>query len=239
MKLHQPIFADLSTYNPEGSMAFYQNVFGWTFYRKADYYMAYLGDKEVAGLYETPQKFKQMRMPHFWMTYFRVAHLKESVAKAKALGGIIELDEEVRGFGKIALIRDPEGAGFTIYEGGKLKDTRTTQTKNTLVWNELHVSSADAVLPFYREVFGWKMEQKTAGYHTLTTAAGEHFGDILELTHDIKGKYNYWVCTFGVEELEKTKNKVLQNRGSLINEEPERILLTDDSGEAFFYIKQL
>ena len=55
--------------------------------------------------------------------------------------------------GKVALIRDPQGSGFTVYEGDQLTHTRTLNEPGTLIWNELHVSNAAKVIPFYEGIF--------------------------------------------------------------------------------------
>ncbi len=239
MKPNNPFFADLSTYSPEKTIPFYEKVFGWKYYKSNDYYSAYLNNDEVAGLYETPEKFKQMRMPHFWMTYFQVESIGSIVEKAKQLGGIIEINYELEGYGKIALIRDPQGAGFTIYEGDKLKNIRTKNTENTLIWNELHVSNAENVIPFYQEIFDWKIIRDQQGVYTVINSKGEYITDILEAPNIYKGKFEYWICTFGVKDLQKVKGKILKNGGNLIMEEENRILFSDNSNEAFFYIKEV
>ena len=220
-------------------MPFYEHVFGWKYYSGNNYYSAYLEDQEVSGLYETPEKFKQMRMPHFWMTYIQVDDVDASVNKARQLGGIIEINYEMSGFGKVALIRDTLGSGFTVYEGDKLKNTRTTNTKNTLIWNELHVSDVSKVIPFYQGLFKWKIIEEQEGLFKVLNNNEEHIVDILEIQNQYKGKYEYWVCTFGVESLETSKKLVLDNNGRLISEEHNRLLVTDNSGEAFFYIKEV
>lgn len=61
--------------------------------------------------------------------------------------------------------------------------------------------------------------------------------NIMEIPNEIKGKYEYWACTFGVDNLQQTKNTILQNSGSVIIEEGNRILCADNSGQAFFYIE--
>lgn len=159
MKPNNIIFSDLSTYTPKKTMQFYENVFGWKFSNEYDYYTAYIGDMPIIGLYETPDKFKQMRMPHFWMTYIQVNDASKVITTAKALGGIIEMELGMTGFGKIALIRDPQGAGFTIYEGDYLNSTRSNSIPNALIWNELHVSDAQKVVPFYTKVFDWEIKR--------------------------------------------------------------------------------
>ncbi len=237
--MNNPFFADISTYSPQKTMSFYEHVFGWKFYKIDYYYSAFVEDKEVTGLYETPEKFKQMRMPHFWMTYIRVDNVETTVKKARQLGGIIETQYGMGSLGKVALIRDPQGAGFTIYEGNQLKNTRTENTKNTLIWNELHVSEVTKIIPFYQGIFNWEIVKNQNGMYQVLNNAGEYIVDILEIQNQYKGKYEYWVCIFGVENLVASKSTIIENGGNVINEESNRILMTDNSGEAFFYIKQV
>ncbi|WP_298898840.1 hypothetical protein [uncultured Psychroserpens sp.] len=236
---NNPFFADISTYSPKKSIPFYERVFRWKYYKKNNYYLAFLADIEVSGLYETPEKFKQMRMPHFWMTYIKVANLNTTIDKAKQLGGIIELSYEMIGFGKVALIRDPQGAGFTIYEGDQLKNNRTKNTKNTLIWNELHVSDITKIIPFYQGIFNWEIEKNQNEVYEVLNNKGEYIADILEIQNQYKGKYEYWVCTFGIENLATSKKLILENGGNLISKENNRMLFTDNSNEAFFYIKEV
>ncbi len=237
--LNNPFFVDISTYSPKKTMPFYERSFGWKYYKKNNYFTAFLGTSEVSGLYETPEKFKQMRMPHFWMMYIKVANLDATIDKAQQLGGIIEITYEMSDIGKVALIRDPQGAGFTIYEGDKLKNTRTKNTKNTLIWNELHVSDVTKIIPFYEGIFNWQIVQNQNGMYEALNNEGEYITDILEIQNQYKGKYEYWVCTFAVENLKAAKSNILENGGTLINVENNRMLFTDNSNEAFFYIKEV
>ncbi|BDD06811.1 VOC family protein [Aureibacter tunicatorum] len=237
-KSNNPIFSDLSTYSPKSTISFYKKVFGWSFYDYHDYYSAYAGTSQVAGLYETPQKFKQMRMPHFWMTYIQVNNVDQTVNIAQSNGGIIELQEEIKEFGKIALIRDIQGAGFTIYEGDKLANARTKNTPNTLIWNELHVSELKPVLAFYASIFNWRFNQTNSYFVEVYNENNEHIADILEIPNNMKGKYEYWISTFAVKDLKSSSKKIIENGGSLIIDEGKRKLFTDNSHQAFFYISE-
>ncbi|MEM9918460.1 MAG: VOC family protein [Bacteroidota bacterium] len=236
--MNQIVFADLSTYTPEKTMAFYKAVFGWTFYNDHGYYLAYQQSREIIGLYETPEKFKQMRMPHFWMTYIQVENVGQTVAKVKALGGIIELVDESNPIGGVALIRDPQGAGFTIYDGNQLH-TRTNNEVNTLVWNELHVSDMQKVKLFYQGLFDWIFYELARDHYQIYTSDEVHTADALNIPNEYKGKYEYWVCTFGVDDLDTSSETILKQGGSLIMDEGKRRLFTDDSGQAFFYIQEV
>lgn len=239
MPSNRIIYADLSTYNPSEIMPFYENVFAWKYYESYGTYSAYLDDQEVSSLYETPDKFKQMRMPHFWMTYIQVDNADKTVEKARIQGAIIEMEQSLDGYGKVALIRDPQGAGFTIYEGDSITDVRSSGKANTLVWNELHVSDISKIIPFYEEIFDWTFVKKDDYRYEIYTGEEEHIADTVVIPNELKGKYEYWVCTFGVTDLQAAKNGVLDNGGTLIVDEGNRILMTDSGGVAFFYIQEV
>ncbi|MEM9546448.1 MAG: VOC family protein [Bacteroidota bacterium] len=238
MNLNDIIYADLSTYTPEKTMAFYEAVFGWKYYEANGYFVAYKDEKQVVGLYETPEKFKQMRMPHFWMTYVQVENVEYLVEKAKNLGAIIEMAYAEKSLGSVALIRDSQGAGFTIYAGDAIENTRTVNEANTLVWNELHVSDASTIIPFYQNLFGWKIKKFSEGYYPIFNN-GNHISDIYEIPNQEKGKYEYWVSVFAVANLENTKNRIVELGGTIVFDEGNRILCTDNSEQAFFYVKSL
>jgi len=238
MKSNDIIFSDLSTYTPQKTIAFYEAVFGWKYYQDNEYYLAYNDTNPVVGLYETPEKFKQMRMPHFWMTYIQVDSAKETIDKVRELGGIVEMEQDIPGFGKVALLRDTLGAGFTIYEGDHLESTRTKNKENTLIWNELHVSDATKIISFYEGVFDWKFRKSNNGAYQIFSD-NQHISDMLEIDNTYKGKYEYWVSSFGVRDIQKTQKIIFENGGMLIHKETNRLLMTDNSGEAFFYIKAI
>lgn len=239
MKPNNIIYADVSTYNPDKTIAFYEKIFGWKFYQSNGYYMAYLNEKPVAGLYKTPKKFQIMQMPHFWMTYIEVSDVHQTVEKARMYGGIIEVEEDMSIMGKVALIRDTQGAGFTIYEGGKLPKTRMGNSVNSLIWNELHVSNAERVIPFYEAIFNWKITEKNPKHFEISNINSEHIADILELSNELKGKYEYWICTFGVKNVRETVASLLENGGNVVLDEGVRMLCTDDSKQAFFYLQEV
>lgn len=231
-----PTYADLSTYNISSSITFYEKVFGWKFESwDENYLMARAEGALVAGLYEMPLRFKQMRMPHFWMTYIRVDNVSEAVELATKNNGKIELQEQIPYFSEIALIRDPSGAGFTIHNSDLLQ-SRVNNAPNQLIWNELHVSNSQLVIDFYAKVFSWKAEKLDSFSFKITNEKGSHITDFHEIPNSIKGRYEYWICSFQVESVDKTKEKILSNGGAVIHVEPNRILCTDNSQEAFFYI---
>lgn len=236
MKENHFIYADLSTYDLKTAIKFYATVFDWEYYNSGeDYWIAFIKNKEATGLYETPQKFQEMNMPSFWMSYIQVNSVEETVALARALGGIVELVDLEASIGKIALIRDPLGAGFTVYEGDRL-NVRTKDTPNTLVWNELFISDLSKVKDFYEGIFQWHIEVNSTTYqHMIYDRSNTKIGAISEVSDLVRGKYQFWGVFFAVNDIEETKQKALNNGGSLIYEDENVTILADSFG-AFFHL---
>ena len=232
------VWADLSTYDPAKSTRFYENVFEWQFHDVGGYFVAMQDSVEITGLYETPEFFKKIKMPHFWMSYIAVDDVVRVSEIARACDDAkVELSDDFYG-GRIALIRDPQGAGFTIYDGGKL-DGRKHKV-GQMMWNELHVSDTSSVIPFYERLFGWTIRQgKSAGKYHVFNLNQEHISDISRIPSELKGKYEYWACTFAVDNLNQVKNRIEENGGGVVFDEGERTMMHDNSGEAFFYIQSI
>ncbi len=238
MKENNFVFADLSTYDLQVTKDFYSKVFGWQ-YTSSDgvYLTASNGRKEVSGLYETPPRFKAMNMPSFRMSYIQVVSIDETVAKAKQLGGIVELVDKNQTIGEVALIRDTLGAGFTVYEGDWI-NARFANEPNALVWNELFVSSFSIVKPFYEGIFDWSFEATEDQRYLINNIRNETIGAIQEIGNDIKGKKEYWGVFFGVNNIAATKAKALENGGTLVFEDDTITALADPFG-AFFHVVPL
>lgn len=96
MQQNKFIWADLSSYEPNKIKLFYETVFGWKYYNDYGYEVAYKGNTQIVGLYQTPPKFQEINMPSFWMSYIQVESVAETVAKAKELGGFIISEKENR-----------------------------------------------------------------------------------------------------------------------------------------------
>jgi len=238
MKEGEFIWADLSTYDLDKSLQFYSDVFKWKIVNNENYFVANNNLEVLTGIYETPDFFKKIRMPHFWMSYFQVSSVEKTVALAEELHAKFEIRSAEFYNGKIALIRDLQGAGFTIYEGTNL---RLSQHKihGAIVKTELHVSNAAKIIPFYTTLFGWEIIKLKPNEYQVKIDGTFKEIYLKEIQNRIKGEYEYWVTTILVDNLKECIKQIIKQGGSLISEEENRNLMTDNSGEAFFYVEQI
>ncbi|MGV6830529.1 MAG: VOC family protein [bacterium] len=237
MKSGAFIWADLSTYNVSSSANFYNSVFGWHWYDMSSYLLAQTNNQAIAGLYETPAFFQKIKMPHFWMSYFQVTNVEDAITSAEQFGGKVELKDTTFNEGNIALIRDPQGAGFTVYDGNALHFPKGI-INNTIIATELQVSNLEHILPFYKAIFGWQYQQLDTDTYQVISDSESNAITLREIPNSIKGNYEYWVTTIKVTDLNKTKEAIETHGGNLITVEGSRLMCCDNSQEAFFYIQE-
>jgi hypothetical protein len=109
------VWDELGTTDVEGAERFYSAVFGWTTTDMGPEYGGYRifqrGETRVGGLMANPDA----SMPAQWQPYVAVGDADQTAAKAKELGSSELLAPmDVPNVGRIAVLRDPQGAVFGI-----------------------------------------------------------------------------------------------------------------------------
>lgn len=228
------LWCDLSTFHPAQTRAFYRDLMGWSL-PADDYAIASRGGQPVAGIYEMPQKFQKIGMPSFWMSYIAVDNVEATIEIARTHGGKVELGPEpFEGGGSFALIRDPLGAGFTVYQGRALDGALTG--RGGRVGHGLFVSDAQAVMPFYTALFGWHFESKTTDLWRIRNGGRDiaHLHQIPDET--IRGKEQYWAVFFdtppnGAQNVTRLGGTILAQ--TTLPEGPATIARDPDGGTFF------
>jgi hypothetical protein len=108
---------ELRTRNAERAKRFYAETIGWTFEAMATpdghtYWVAMQDGKPVAGLFPlTSPQFDEV--PESWMSFLAVDDVDSRVAKAVEAGAELVMPIfDVPGVGRIAMLREPSGAGI-------------------------------------------------------------------------------------------------------------------------------
>ncbi len=240
------VWCDLSTFRPPDTKSFYSELFGWTYKRLkqpdgSDYDVAATPSGEAAGLFEMPQKFQEIGLPSFWMPYISVDDVEVTCAIAAQHGGRIEVKPMAwSDHDKIALIRDPLGAGFTVHQGVGLSADATVDRHGHRIGCALYVSDADAVRPFYETLFDWRIatELASSGAFPIQNAQGAVVANIYELSEERRGKYQFWGIHFAVADLAEASDQIEKNGGEIVERDrssgSETILAKDPDDAAFF-----
>jgi predicted enzyme related to lactoylglutathione lyase len=168
-------WVELGTTDGEGAKKFYTELFGWTFEDKpigpgGVYTMLFQDGKDVGALYEMPAEMRSLGVPPHWLSYVSVASADESAAKAKSLGATLMKEPfDVFTVGRMAVIQDPTGAVFALWQPGTHKGASLVNVPNSLCWNELATPDTEKAGDFYTGLFGWGKKVQDLGPMTYTS----------------------------------------------------------------------
>ena len=125
---------ELRTRDAERAKRFYQDTIGWTFEASSTpdghtYWVAMAGGRPVAGLFPLSSPSFDC-VPESWMSFLAVDDVDKRVAKAIAAGAELVMPVfDVPNVGRIAMLREPSGAGigWITPVGERAKGQRATQ----------------------------------------------------------------------------------------------------------------
>jgi uncharacterized protein len=106
---------ELSTNDAEKATRFYGGVFGWGSKPDPQYTEITRGGTPMGGIMPMPPEMRGV--PPHWTVYFMVASCDASAEKAKSLGGTVAFGpQDIEKVGRFAVIQDPQGASFSIFQ---------------------------------------------------------------------------------------------------------------------------
>ena len=155
-------WTDLTTTDQEGAKAFYGGLLGWDFEDNPVgdgmvYSMARVGGKNVGAISTQPQQQRDAGVPPMWNSYVTVESADATAQRAGDLGATVHAPPfDVMDVGRMAVIADPQGAFFEIWEPRASIGAELVNVPGAMVWNELATTDLDAGAAFYRDLFGWE-----------------------------------------------------------------------------------
>ena len=214
---------ELHTTDQNAAKNFYAALFGWTSQDMPmgpnDFYTIFKlqGRDAAAGCTLRPEQRSQGVPPH-WMIYMTVDNTDAAVVKAQQLGGkILAPAFDVFDAGRMAVVQDPTGANFCVWQANKNTGIGIAHVHGTLCWADLSTPDPKRAADFYSGLFGWQLtrdEKDPSGY--LHIKNGEHFiGGIPPATHRQPGVPPYWLAYFQVDDVDTTANKAKEMAAKL------------------------
>ena len=236
---------ELATTDGPGAKKYYESLFGWTTNENemggelGTYYIFQKNGRDCAAMY---QMGKDMAgMPPNWMSYVAVASADEAAAKAKSLGANVMMEPfDVMDFGRMAVLFDPQGAAFSLWEAKANIGLQIRDETNTLGWNELQARDVAAAKKFYAPLFGWTLKESPE--YTEAHLGDRAIGGILQ-SQAPEGVPSFWLPYFVVDDCDGTVQKS-SGLGGSVHVPPMDIpnvgrfaVITDPQGASFAVIK--
>jgi uncharacterized protein len=179
-----PCWVDTGQPDPEAATQFYGGLFGWEFEdtMPADmpghYLVARLDGRDVAAV--GSQQEGAPPTPA-WGTYIAVESADDSVARARDAGGRVLTEPfDVLDAGRMAVLADPVGAVFCLWQAGTHRGAQVVNAPNTWNWSDVHTRDAERAKAFYGDLFGWVADTIDMGEVRLTMLRLPGYGDFLE-----------------------------------------------------------
>jgi uncharacterized protein len=173
-----PCWVDTGQPDPAAALPFYRGLFGWDFEdvmpegSPGHYFIGRIRDGDVAAVGSVPEGAPPMAM---WNTYIWVDSADETAAKARAAGGAVAMDPfDVMDAGRMAVLTDPEGAAFYVWQAKNHKGAKVVNENGSLNFNGLATRDPEAAKAFYGVVFGWQTLDLPAGVMWTLRGYGDH-----------------------------------------------------------------
>jgi predicted enzyme related to lactoylglutathione lyase len=199
---------ELATTDQNAAKAFYSALFGWT---ASDspmgpdqfYTMFRLEDRDVGAGYTMANAEREQGAPPHWNLYIAVENADASAARASELGGkVLAPPFDVFDAGRMAVVQDPTGAVFEIWQPAKHHGIGISNTNGAFCWADLNTGDPASASAFYSGLFGWKLElseKDSSGY--LHIKNGDTFiGGIPPAEQRDPGTPPHWLLYFEVAD---------------------------------------
>jgi len=157
--------------DPTRAQGFLGELFNWTTRAMptpgGSYTLITLGDEMIGGYPTT----KAAPGKGHWVSHLQVTDTRASAKQVASLGGKVLVEPVDMGMGIYALVADPQGGQFALWQPAKADGTGDyKQANGAFCWNELVSDDPDASIKFYSAIGGFtvKTQQMAMGtYHML------------------------------------------------------------------------
>lgn len=239
-----PCWVDTNQPDPEAAAAFYSGLFGWEMKdvmppeSEGAYLVGRIRGGDVAAVSSIPAGAPPMAM---WNTYIDVESADEAVAKVLAAGGkTLAAPFDVEDAGRMAVVADPEGAVFCVWEPKAHKGAQIVNEAGALNFNGLNTRDVDGAKAFYGAVFGWTtldlggaemwtlpgygdhLEERDPGLREQLAEFGgpTGFEDVVAsidpIGDDQPDVPAHWSVTFGVDDADAIAAKAAELGGTVL-----------------------
>ena len=209
---------ELATNDQNAAKTFYAALFGWSandfpMGPGSFYTMFQLDGRDVGACYTLPPEELQSGAPPHWNLYIAVEKADDAAARASEIGGkIVAPPFDVMDAGRMAVIQDPTGAFFHVWQPMKHHGIGISNVNAAFCWADLNTGDAMAASAFYSALFGWKFElgeKDPSGY--LHIKNGDSFiGGIPPAQYRDPNSPAHWMLYFQVADCDASSAKATE-----------------------------
>ncbi len=197
---------ELATTDQESAKKFYTSLFGWTFVDNnmdvGTYTMLKHRGADVGALYTMREDERKMAPSH-WNSYVAVESADQAAAKAKQLGGKVLMEPfDVFDVGRMAILQDPTGAVFCVWQPKKHIGAGVLNESGALCWTELMTTDTGKAGAFYTGLFPWRAEEMVMPNmkYIVFKRGDSQAGGMMAITPEMGPMPPNWLVYFQVDD---------------------------------------
>lgn len=244
-------WVELGTSDGAAAKNFYTQLFGWDYEDNpmgpdSVYTLLKLDGKDVGGLYQLMPDMVAQGIPPHWLSYVSVTSADESAEQVKSEGAtIMNGPFDVATIGRMAVVKDPTGAVFALWQAKEHKGAGIYNVPNSFIWNELGTTDTQKAGEFYSNVFGWSQEAFPGSpvEYTVFKNGDRGAGGMYRITPEMGPIPPHWLVYFAVDDCDAKVQKATE-LGARVMKPAEDIpgvgrfaILIDPQGAAFAILK--
>lgn len=209
-----PSWADLSTTDDRSAVTFYGSLFGWTddpqeMGPDAFYHMQRIDGQSVVGIYKQGEEGAAQNVPPHWNTYFTVENADQTAQKAREAGGTVVMEAfDVFEAGRTAVLQDPQGAVFCVWQPNQHLGSELMQEPGTITWVELMTTDTDHAGEFYKKVLAIETSPMAGPVPYTIVKVGDvevaGMMNISDMGPESAGVPPNWSIYFGTSDADRT-----------------------------------
>jgi len=216
---------ELATTDQPAAKKFYTSLFGWTVNDfpmgpQELYSIFRVEGQDAAAAYTLRADQKSQGVPPNWMLYIAVENSDAIARRATDAGGKVHAPAfDVFDSGRMAVLADPTGAVFAVWQPKKSKGTGISGVDGTVCWADLSTPDPEAASEFYRRLFGWEIstENDPSGYLHIKNG-GDFMGGIQTAAQRNLNSPPHWLIYFLVSDCTAASAKASHAGGQLLLE---------------------
>jgi predicted enzyme related to lactoylglutathione lyase len=210
---------ELATTDQAAAKHFYTSLFGWIGddmpIGPNDFYTMFRLDGADAGAaYTEREDERAMGIPPHWNLYVAAENADRAASQAAQLGAkVLAPAFDVFDVGRMAVIQDPTGAVFSVWQAKKHKGVGIAGVPGTLCWADLSTPDPNRAAKFYSGLFGWKITpgQGSEADAYLHIQNGDTFiGGIPPATHRDPKTPPHWLIYFNVSDVDTSAAEAME-----------------------------
>jgi predicted enzyme related to lactoylglutathione lyase len=209
---------ELATTDAHAAARFYGALFGWSTRQtpldEGVYTMFLVEGRDAAAMMELPTAMREKGVPVHWAVYVAVEDTDAAADRARGAGGqVIAGPFDVLDAGRMAVVADPLGATFCLWQPRQHAGVGVLNEPGALGWTQLNARDPARAKEFYGQVLGWSHADAPMGegvtYTTWLKSDGAA-GGMMPMPAGVPATApSHWLTYFVVPEVEAAHTRAL------------------------------